>query len=138
MPLIKGWPVILEEELIFKGFGNYDLRLRLNQLKLLLKAVIDFKLELNIHQGGMTKEMAIAYMTRGGFQTQAEAERKWNSIILKPVDCAYAYIGFQEILDMEKEYKNLKGDAFSKKEFLQKLLSFGALPIRHLKKKILE
>ena len=138
MPLIKGWPVILEEELIFKGFGNYDLRLRLNQLKLLLKAVIDFKLELNIHQGGMTKEMAIAYMTRGGFQTQAEAERKWNRIILKPVDCAYAYIGFQEILDMEKEYKNLKGDAFSKKEFLQKLLSYGALPIRHLKKKILE
>ena len=138
MPLIKGWPVILEEELIFKGFGNYDLRLRLNQLKLLLKAVIDFKLELNIHQGGMTKEMAIAYMTRGGFQTQAEAERKWNRIILKPVDCAYTYIGFQEIRDMEKEYKNLKGDAFSKKEFLQKLLSYGALPIRHLKKKILE
>jgi hypothetical protein len=138
MPLIKGWPITLEEELILKGFGNYDLKLRLNQLKLLLKAVIDFKLELNIHQGSMTKEMAIAYMTRGGFQTQAEAERKWNRIILNPVDCAYTYVGFQEILDMEKEYKNLKGDSFSKKEFLQKLLSYGALPIRHLKKKILE
>ncbi|NIO49994.1 MAG: DUF885 family protein [Candidatus Aminicenantes bacterium] len=138
MPLIKGWPVSLEEELIFKGFGNYDLRLRLNQLKLLLKAVMDFKLELNIHQGGMTKEMAVAYMTRGGFQTQAEAERKWNRIILKPVDSTCAYVGFQEILDMEKEYKNLKGDDFSKKEFLAKLLSYGALPIRHLKKKILE
>ena len=138
MPLIKGWPVHLEEELIFKSFGNYDLRLRLNQLKLLLKAVMDFKLELNIHQGGMTKEMAIAYMTRGGFQTQAEAERKWNRIILKPVDSANTYVGFQEILDMEKEYKNLKGDDFSKKEFLAKLLSYGALPIRQLKKKILE
>jgi len=138
MPLIKGWPVLLEEELIFKSFGNYDLRLRLNQLKLLLKAVMDFKLELNIHQGGMTKEMAVAYMIRGGFQTQAEAERKWNRIILKPVDSANTYVGFQEILDMEKEYKNLKGDDFSKKEFLAKLLSYGALPIRHLKKKILE
>ena len=138
MPLIKGWPVHLEEELIFKGFGNYDLRLRLNQLKLLLKAVMDFKIELNIHQGSMTKEMAVAYMTRGGFQTQAEAERKWSRIILKPVDSATAYVGFQEILDMEKEYKNLKGEAFSKKEFLANLLSYGALPIRHLKKKILE
>jgi hypothetical protein len=138
MPLIKGWSVNLEEELIFKGFGNYDLRLRLNQLKFLLKAVMDFKLELNIHQGGMTKEMAVAYMTRGGFQTQAEAERKWNRIILKPVDSAYSYVGSQEILDMEKEYKNLKGEAFSKKEFLAKLLSYGALPLRHLKKKILE
>jgi hypothetical protein len=138
MGLIKGWPVSLEEELIVKGFGNYDLRLRLNQLKFLLKAVMDFKLELNIHQGGMTKETAIAYMTRGGFQTEAEAERKWNSILLKPVESAYAYVGFQEILDMEKEYKNLKGDAFSRKEFRKKLLSYGALPLRHLKKKILE
>jgi hypothetical protein len=138
MPLVKGWPVSLEEELIFKGFGNYDLRLRLNQLKFLLKAVMDFKLELNIHQGGMTKEMAIAYMTRGGFQTEAEAERKWNRIILNPVEGAYVYVGFQEILDMEKEYKNLKGDAFSRKEFRKTLLSYGALPLRHLKKKILE
>jgi hypothetical protein len=138
MPLVKGWPVSLEEELIFKGFGNYDLRLRLNQLKFLLKAVMDFKLELNIHQGGMTKEMAIAYMTRGGFQTEAEAERKWNSIILKPVECAYAYVGFQEILDMEKDYKSLKGDTFSRKEFRKKLLSYGALPLRHLKKKMQE
>jgi hypothetical protein len=138
MPLIRGWPASLEEELVFKGFGNYDLRLRLNQLKFLLRAVMDFKLELNIHEGGMTKEMAVAYMTRGGFQSQAEAERKWNRIILKPLDSAYTYVGFQEILDMEKEYKNLKGDSFSKKEFFKKLLSYGALPLRHLKKKILE
>jgi len=86
----------------------------------------------------MTKEDAIAYMMKGGFQTEAEAERKWNRICLKPVDCAYTYIGFQEIFDMEKEYKKLKGDDFSQKEFLEKLLSYGALPIRHLKKKILE
>jgi hypothetical protein len=37
---------------------------------------------------------------------------------------------------MEKDYKKLKGEAFSQKEFLQKLLSFGGLPIRHLKTKM--
>jgi len=138
MPLIKAWSVYSEEMLVTSGFGNYDLRLRLNQLKLLLKTVIDFQLELNIHQGSMTKERAIAYMAAGGFQTKAEAERKWNRIILNPGDSAYTYVGFQEILDMEKEYKKLKGDAFSQKEFLKKLLGHGALPLRHLKKKMLE
>jgi hypothetical protein len=133
LPLIKGWPIYLEEMLVYGGFGSYDLRLRLNQLKLQLKAVMDFNLELNIHQAGMTKEQAIAYMTRSGFQTQAEAERKWNRILLNPGDTAFSYIGIQEIWDMEKEYRKLKGDAFSQKEFLEKLLSFGALPIRHLK-----
>jgi len=136
--LIKSWPVTCEELLVFSGFGDYDLRLRLNQLKNLLKTVLDFQLELNIHQGGMTKDHAILHMTLNGFQTQAEAERKWNSIILNPGEAAFTYVGYQEILDMEKAYKKLKGNSFSKKEFLEKLLSYGALPLRHLKKKMQE
>jgi len=136
--LLKAWPLYTEEMLITAGFGNYDLMLRLNQLKLQLKAVMDFQLELNIHQGTMTKEQAVAYLTKRGFQTQGEAERKWNLICLNPGESAYAYIGYQEILDMEKDYKKLKGDAFNQKEFLQKLLSYGALPIRVLKTKIMQ
>jgi len=136
--LIKGWPVSIEEMLITSGFGDYDLRLRLNQLKYLLKAVINFQLDLNIHSGSVTKDDAIRLMKIRGFQTQVEAERKWNSIILNPGEAALAYVGYQEILDMEKAYKNLKGDSFSQKEFLERLLSYGALPLRHLKKKMLE
>jgi hypothetical protein len=136
--LLKAWSLFTEELLIYAGFGNYDLKLRLNQLKLQLKAVMDFQLELNIHQGTMTKEQAVAYMTKRGFQTQAEAERKWNLICLNPCESAYSYIGYQEILDMEKDYKKLKGDAFNQKEFLQKLLSYGALPLRVLKTKIMQ
>ena len=136
--LIKSWPVSIEEMLVTSGFGDYDLRLRLNQLKYLLKAVINFQLDLNIHSGSMTKDDAILLMKIRGFQTQAEAERKWDSIILNPGEAVLAYVGHQEILDMEKAYKSLKGDSFSKKEFLEKLLSYGALPLRQLKKKILE
>jgi len=137
-PLIEGWPFYVEEMLPTSGFGNYDLRLRLNQLKLQLRSAINFQLDFNIHEGGMTKEQAVAYMTRGGFQTPAEAERKWNDIILNPGKAAFAYVGLQEILDMEKEFKNLKGDTYDRSEFLKKLLDYGALPIRHLRKKILE
>ncbi len=131
--LVKGWPAYIEEMLINAGFGNYDLRLRLNQLKLMLKTVFDFQLELNIHQGTMTKEQAINYMVRQGFQTDAEAERKWDSILLNPCDAALTYIGYQEILDLEKEARKMKGEAFNQKEFAQKLLSFGAIPLRELK-----
>ncbi|MFQ6037186.1 MAG: DUF885 domain-containing protein [Candidatus Aminicenantales bacterium] len=138
MPLVEAWPVAFEEMLIYEGFGNYDLRLRLNQLKLRLRAVIDFIVEFNVHEGSWTKEEATAYMMRAGFQTEAEAERKWNRILLYPGDSAYTYVGMQEIIDMENEYKALKGDAFSQKEFLNALLNYGALPLRHLKKRILE
>jgi hypothetical protein len=138
IPLLQGWAVPFEEMLIFEGFGNYDLNLRLHQLKMKLRVITDFVAEFQIHESNWEKEDAINYMVRVGFQTEAEAERKWNRILLLPGNAAYAYIGMQEILDMQKEYKLLKGDAFSQKEFMSKLLSYGALPLRHLKKKILE
>jgi uncharacterized protein (DUF885 family) len=131
--LLKGWPVYVEDLLIYSGFKNYDLRTRLSQLKLMLRNVIDFTLELNIHEAGMTKEQAISYMTRRGFQTQAEAERKWNHILLNPGEAAMSYIGYQEILELASNAKKLKGAAFSQKEFIHKLLSFGAIPLREIK-----
>jgi uncharacterized protein (DUF885 family) len=56
--------------------------------------------------------------------------------ILLSCEAAYSYIGYQEIMDMEKDHKKAKGEAFNQKEFLQRLLSHGALPIRHLKAKL--
>jgi len=134
--LFQGWPVMLQEMLVFSGYGNYDLLLRLHQLKELLKNAICFQLDLNIHQGGMEKEKAMEYMTRMGFITTAEAERIWNHIILNPGELSLTYIGYQELLDMAKDYQKLKGDQYSQKEFLQKVLSFGAIPLRTLKTKM--
>jgi len=137
-PLLKGWPTYLKEILVNAGYGNYDLRLRLAQLEMQLKAAMDFQLELNIHQGGMTEEQAINYMTRAGFQGEAEAKLKWKEIILNPGKAVYTYMGYQEILDIDKEYKKLKGESYKQSEFLQKLISYGAIPIRLLRTKILQ
>ncbi|MDH4196397.1 MAG: DUF885 domain-containing protein [Candidatus Aminicenantes bacterium] len=131
--LLQGWPVMLQDMLIYSGYGNYNLRMRLNQLKNMLKMAIAFEMDLNIHQGGISKEDAMNYMTRSGFMATAEAERIWNHIILHPGEASLTYIGYQEILDMEKEHQKLKGDQYDQKEFLQKLLSYGAIPLRTLK-----
>ena len=93
-------------------------------------------MDINVHEGTWTKEKVVEYMTVRGFMTKAEAERRWNQIVLSPGEGAQAYIGYQEILDMEKDDRKLKGDAFNDKEFLQKLLSYGAIPLRTLKTKM--
>jgi hypothetical protein len=135
-PLLMGWPVLLEEAMVTSGFGDFDLRLRLNQLLIQLKAVIDFNLELNIHEGGMTKEQALAYATRSGFITEAEAERTWNNIIMNPGKAVYTYTGIQELMKMEEAYKKEKGEAYDRKEFLMEVLSHGPIPLRLLRDKI--
>ena len=134
--LLKGWPIFLEELFMESGYGNYDLRMRLNQLKLQLKTVIDFQMDINVHEGTWTKEKVIEYMTVRGFMTKAEAERRWNQIVLSPCEGALPYIGYQEILDMEKDQRKLKGEAFNVKDFLQKLVSHGAIPLRALKTRV--
>jgi len=134
--LLQGWPVMLQDMLMYSGFGNYNLRMRLCQLKNLLKMAIAFEMDLNIHQGGISKEDAMNYMVRSGFMTTAEAERLWNHIVLNPGEVSLTYIGYQEILDMAKDYQKLKGDQYSQKEFLQKLLSYGAIPPRTLRTKM--
>ncbi len=136
--LIKGWPLYFEEMFVKAGFRNYNTRVRLSQLKYQLRAVQNFILEYNIHESGMTKDKAISYMTLAGFQTKAEAERKFQEIALNPGLVAYAYIGLQELQDIEKEYRQKKGPSFNRKEFLDELLKYGAIPIRNLKKKILQ
>jgi uncharacterized protein (DUF885 family) len=134
--LFMGWPLCVENMLVFDGYKNYDLRSRLSELKLLLKTVIDFQMDMNVHEGTYNKEQVVNYMMRGGFMTQAEAERHWDFIVLNPGEASLPYIGYQEILDMEKDYSKLKGSAFSKRDFLQKILSYGAIPFRTIKTKI--
>ncbi len=135
--LMAGWPLYVQDMLIYAGFNNYDLKHRLMELKLKLQAVIDFQIDVSFHEGNKTdKDRAIKLMTETGFQTQAEAERKWELIILHPGVASFAYIGYQEILDMEKNFKAAKGDQFNKKDFARKLLNYGPLPFRFLKEKI--
>ncbi|OGD30404.1 MAG: hypothetical protein A2Y56_13940 [Candidatus Aminicenantes bacterium RBG_13_63_10] len=85
----------------------------------------------------MSKEQAIAYWTRGGFLTEVEAERAYNQILLKPGEAAYTYVGMQEIGELEKAYKEKRrGQAFNRKDFYEKIMSNGAIPLRLLKDRI--
>jgi uncharacterized protein (DUF885 family) len=136
--LIHGWPVYAADLMIPSGFGDYSLKLLLEYYKLKLRPAIDFIVEIQTHESNWTKEQAMRLMTVTGFRTPAEAERMWNFITIHPFESMYSYIGYEEILDIEAEYKKLKGDAFSQKEFLQKLLSFGLPTFRNLKAKILQ
>jgi uncharacterized protein (DUF885 family) len=133
---LRGWPLYAQDMFIFAGYNNYDLKMRLAELKLKLRALIDFQVDINAHEGGLTKEQAVRLMTITGFQTPAEAERKWNLTVLHPGEGTYAYLGYQEILDMESDVKKVMGESFSKKDFLRKLVSFGPLPLRTLKTRI--
>jgi uncharacterized protein (DUF885 family) len=137
-PMLRGWSYMFGEDMVKSGYGNYDLKLRLNQLKFDLRPVVTFVVEFQVHQGPWEKQDAVNYMTRVGFFTQSEAERVWEEILLNPLMATYAYVGLQEYKALEKEYRELKGESFNKKEFLSEVLSYGPIPFRFLKNRIIQ
>ncbi len=135
---IEGWAMYSERMMVNAGFMNFDPRYELQRLKMYLRAVINSILDARIHAGDMTKDEAIKLMTEGGFQERSEAEGKWIRACLTSTQLSTYFVGIQEILDLERDYKEKVGDEFSQKEFNQKLLSYGSPPTRFLREVILE
>jgi hypothetical protein len=135
---IEGWAVYCERMMIRAGYLDYDPRMELTQLKMYLRAVINAILDAKIHAGDMTKEEAIRLMTEEGFQEKSEAEGKWVRACLTSAQLSTYFVGLQEVLDLEKAYRQKAGENFSQKEFNQKLLSYGSPPVRILKEIILQ
>ncbi|MGB8656740.1 MAG: DUF885 domain-containing protein [Candidatus Zixiibacteriota bacterium] len=137
-PFVEGWAVYAERMMIQAGYMNHDPRMELTQLKMYLRAVINAILDAKIHAGYMSKEEAIQLMTEEGFQELSEAEAKWVRAVLTPTQLSTYFVGFQDLLNLEKAYREKVGDKFSQKEFNRKLLSYGAPPVRLLKETILQ
>jgi len=137
-PFIEGWAVYSERMMVNAGYLDHDPRMELTQLKMYLRAVINAILDAKIHAGDMTKEQAIALMTEEGFQEKSEAEGKWVRACLTSTQLSTYFVGFQEIMDLEKAYREKVGDSFSQKEFDRRLLSHGSPPVRFLRELVLE
>ncbi|MGB7061738.1 MAG: DUF885 domain-containing protein [Candidatus Zixiibacteriota bacterium] len=137
-PFIEGWAVYSERMMVHAGCMNYDPRLELTQLKMYVRAVINAILDAKIHAGDMTKEEAINLMEEEGFQERSEAEGKWVRASLTSTQLSTYFVGFQEIMDLEKAYREKVGNDFSQKEFNHKLLSYGSPPVRFLREIIPE
>jgi uncharacterized protein (DUF885 family) len=137
-PFIEGWAVYSERMMVHAGYMDYDPRMELTQLKMYVRAVINSILDAKIHTGDMTKEEAIKLMVEEGFQERSEAEGKWVRASLTSTQLSTYFVGFQQIMDLERAYREKVGEDFSQKEFNQKLLSYGSPPVGFLKEIILE
>lgn len=135
---IEGWAMYSERMMIREGYLDYDPRMELTQLKMYLRAVINAILDAGIHAGDMTKEEALRLMTEQGFQEKSEAEGKWVRACLTSTQLSTYFVGLQEVLDLERDYRRMVGEKFSQKEFNQKLLSHGSPPVRFLREIILQ
>jgi uncharacterized protein (DUF885 family) len=109
--------------------------------KMSLRAPINALLDARLHTDSGTDEQgdrwALDLMQRLGFQEEAEAVRKLRRAKVTSTQLSTYFVGFLELDDLMEEYRRLKGPSFSLKEFNKRLLSYGTIPPRAVRRLML-
>jgi uncharacterized protein (DUF885 family) len=128
---VEGWAVYAERVMADQGFGGPEVRMQ--QLKMWLRVIINALIDVGVHTEQMTEQQAMDLMMNEGFQERSEAEGKWRRVNLSSTQLSTYFVGTAELLQFRAEYEKRHGAAKELKSFHDRMLSFGAPPPRYLR-----
>jgi hypothetical protein len=130
----EGWAVYTEQLMAEHGYpGEGDPRaVRMQQLKMQLRTIINAILDARIHAHGMTETEAMALMTGRGYQEEGEAAGKWRRAQITSAQLSTYYVGYCEISDLARELK-AADPGQSDQEIHDRMLAHGSPPVRLLR-----
>jgi uncharacterized protein (DUF885 family) len=129
---VEGWATYAEQLMAEFGYGGP--RVRLQQLKMRLRLLINAIIDQDIHCGDMTEREAMDLMMHTGFQEEGEAAGKWRRAQMSSTQLSTYYVGNLEINRLRALAEERRGDDFSLKEFHDELLSFGSPAPRYVQR----
>ena len=129
---VEGWAVYAEELMADHGYpGERDPdAVRMQQLKMQLRMVINAILDARVHAHGLTEAEAMALMMERGFQEEGEAAGKWRRAQLTSAQLSTYYVGYTEISDLAGELMKGGLDARTAHDAM---LAHGSPPVRLLR-----
>ena len=97
-----------------QGYGGPEVKMQ--QLKMRLRAIANAILDQSIHAGNMTEQQAMDLMTKETFQEQGEATLKWKRARLTSAQLSTYFVGVSEHLDLREAAKQKVGQRFRPEE----------------------
>ena len=123
---VEGWAVYSEHVMVEHGFGGP--RFKMQQLKMLTRAVINAILDQKIHAGAMTEQEAMDLMMGQGYQEEGEAAGKWIRAQLTSAQLSTYFVGISEHNDIRDAWIQQHGPITDWQEYHDRVLSFGSPP----------
>ena len=123
-PFVEGWATYAEQLMVEKGFGGPAVKMQ--QLKMRLRLIINAIIDQQIHTSSMSREEAMDLMMSEGFQEEGEATGKWRRACLTSTQLSTYYVGNREVNAVREAYEARNGPLSDFKTFHDKLLSFGS------------
>jgi uncharacterized protein (DUF885 family) len=120
----EGWATYAEQLMVEKGYGGPEVKMQ--QLKMRLRLIINAILDQKIHMAGLSEKEATELMMNEGFQEEGEAAGKWRRACLSSTQLSTYYVGNTEINEIRRAWESKKGPISDLKTFHDTVLSFGS------------
>jgi len=134
----EGWAVYTENLMTNAGYMDNDPLFRLVQLKFYLRTIANAILDQGVHVDGWSREQAMQLMMHDTFQQEREAAGKWVRAQLSSAQLPTYFVGVQEQYDTRKAVEAKEGAAFNLKSYHDRVLSYGAPPVRFVRELMLD
>lgn len=127
---VEGWATYAEQIMAEAGYGGPQVRMQ--QLKMRLRLIINAMIDQKIHTAGMTEKEAMDLMMNEGFQEEGEAAGKWRRAILTSAQLSTYFVGNIEMNDIRSAWDKKHGKGQLKK-LHDTMLSFGSPGAKYVK-----
>jgi len=134
----EGWAVYTERMMQQAGYMDSDPLFQLVQLKFYLRTIANAILDQGVHVEGWDRDRAMQLMVRDSFQQESEASGKWIRAQLTSAQLPTYFVGAQEHFDTRAAAEAAWGKDFTLKTYHDRMLSFGAPPVRYARQLLLE
>jgi len=121
---VEGWAVYAENLMGEQGYGGAEVRLQ--QLKMKLRVIVNAIIDQKIHTANMSEREAVAFMMNEGFQEEGEAAGKWRRAELSSTQLSTYYVGSVEVTDIRRAYEAKMKGRIDLKQLHDKMLSYGS------------
>src|SRR5918996_572428 len=128
---IEGWAVYCEQIMAEQGYGGPEVKMQ--QLKMRLRAICNAILDQSIHAGNMSEKEAMDLMTKEGYQQEGEAVAKWKRARLTSTQLSTYFVGATEHLDLRGAEQKKLGDQFNLKKYNDQVISYGSPPVKYVR-----
>ncbi|PYI59749.1 MAG: DUF885 domain-containing protein [Verrucomicrobia bacterium] len=128
---IEGWAVYCEQMMAEQAYGRPEVKMQ--QLKMRLRAIANAILDQSIHAGNMTEQQAMDLMTKEAFQQEGEAVAKWKRARLTSAQLSTYFVGATEHLDLRAADQNKLGKDFDLKKYNDRVISYGSPAVKYVR-----
>jgi uncharacterized protein (DUF885 family) len=128
---VEGWAVYAEQLMAEQGYGGPEVRMQ--QLKMRLRTILNAIIDQKIHTGGMTEQEMMALLMNEGFQEEGEAAGKWRRAELSSTQLSTYYVGVSEVNDIRRAYEAKMGGHVDLQQMHDLMLSFGSPAPKYVK-----